>query len=262
MHRTVRSIVLAAVVLGGSFAGAHLAAAYPIDADLFKCQKAVSKIQEKLFAAETKCILKCKVAARAGLVPFGDCAPPYPTTATKACIMVARQVTLDATPKACGKEPDDCPACYNDGDPVLEGILIASTISNDFDAILPMVYCSDLDGIKCMDATAKTIQKFHAAKTKCYDKCWAAAQKGALPSSACVPPSSDPAISECILKLEAKASTAIDKACFVPPAVAPGCYDGAIHAPAVFPSPQTGAGWIAFVETVVDGLVQTTYCGP
>lgn len=258
MRRTVRPIVLAAVVLGGSFVGAHVAAAYPIDADLFKCEKAVSKIQQKLFAAETSCTLKCEAAARAGNVPFRDCAPPY-GAATLACRNVAEQAAGEAIVKACTKGP--VPVCYADGDPFLKSALAVTTVATVVDATLPAIYCADLEGTKCMDATAKTIKKFLAGKTKCYDKCWAAAQKGAIPDFACTPPIVDLATIACIATLEQKATAALDKACFAP-ALAPACYDDTVHPPALLPSPHRATDWILFVGFWVEALMPTTYCGP
>jgi hypothetical protein len=42
-----------------------------------------------------------------------------------------------------------------------------------------------------MDGTAKTLAKFAASKTKCYDKCYANAQKSKVSAATCVPPATE-----------------------------------------------------------------------
>ncbi len=169
--------------------------------------------------------------------------------------------------KGCTKKPTDCPSCYSGGDCSVTGHA-AATVANlegQLDAFTPAVACeetTDKAPAKCIDGTAKTLAKFAASKTKCYDKCYKNAQKGKVSAAACAPPASDPATQTCVTKAASKAAGGVDKVCFTGTAVAPACYDGGVHPPAVIPSPNTGAGWVSLVELAVDSTVPTTYCGP
>ena len=95
--------------------------------------------------------------------------------------------------------------------------------------------------------------KFVGCKTKCYDKCKAAAHKGTIAPGACNPPSpADPTTNACLFDslkgCESKAIAAANKACFTPPADAPECYG------------FTAAGIVSLVETAIDGNIPNTYC--
>jgi hypothetical protein len=244
---------------------------YPIaNAAAFKCQSATSKGGAKFVGAKAKCLLKCQANARKGVNPFADCYPPYGGT-TQFCVgdvvKGAQTKFAAAIVKGCTKTPTDCPSCYSGGDCSVTGHAAATVASleGQLDAFIPAVACeqtTDKAKAKCIDGTAKTLSKFAASMTKCYDKCYASAQKGAISANTCTPSASDDATEACISKAGDKAASGIDKACFTAPAVKPACYDGGVHPPAIIPSPDSGNDWVDLVELAVEATVPQTYCGP
>jgi hypothetical protein len=162
--------------------------------------------------------------------------------------------------KGCTKTSTDCPSCYSGGDCSVTGHTAATVanLASQLDAFTPLVTCeqtSDKAKAKCIDSTAKSLAKLVASQSKCYDKCYKAAQKGTISAVVCLPPASDDDAEACIAKASAKAASSIDKACFIAPAAAPSCYDGTTN-------PDSGADWADLVEAAVDRMVPATYCGP
>ena len=229
-----------------------------------KCQTATSKASVKFVGTKTKCVLKCEAGARKDKNPFSDCDPPY-AGATAACIADspkgAEAKAVLSILKACAS-PKPCPTCYAGGDCTTYAPALVEALEGLVDLMTPAVWCEEtVDKVKakCMDANGKTLSKFLASKTKCYDKCNANVVKGKVPPGACVPPVSDPDTALCIDKAEQKAVRTLDKACFLA-AAAPACYDDAVHPPAGLPSPSAAADWVALTEAMVDGTMATVYC--
>ena len=126
------------------------------------------------------------------------------------------------------------------------------------DLLVPQIACEHTSNVargKCIDNTAKNLVKFVQAKDKCYEKCLGTAFKKHLSSVPCMPPASQTDTVACIAAAEAKATAAIDKACFVGSAEAPSCYDGTVL------RPNSGAGWVALAEASVDAGVPAIFCG-
>ena len=245
----------------------------------FKCQTSASKAGVKFVKAKAKCVDKCIAGARKvpPVEPEANCFPPYGGTAA-ICIQDALKGAeakgIAAVDKACkelGDGKTDCPECYaaRSGSPdadcsdygtalIVDGLQNPSSASleSQIDAF-QFVFCNDnpntAEENKCESSLAKALTKFVGCKTKCYDKCKAAAHKGTIAPGACNTPNpSDPATSACLFDslkgCEAKATAAADKACFTPPADPPECYG------------FTASSIVSLVETAIDGNIPSTYC--
>ena len=136
----------------------------------------------------------------------------------------------------------------------------SASLESQIDAF-GFVFCNDDDSNppqtpeenKCESGLAKALVKFVGCKTKCYDKCKAAAHKGTIGPGTCSPPSpSDPTTFACLFDslkgCESKAIAAADKACFIAPADAPECYG------------FNASSIVSLVETAIDGNIPSTYC--
>jgi hypothetical protein len=264
MIRFVGALGVACMIAGASTANAQTAAQ-------FKCQAATSKTGQKFIGGKAKCILKGEAGARKGLNPFSDAEPPYGggvATCIQDPVRGVQAKTIAALVKACTKTPTDCPTCYSGGDCSATGnaSAVVNNLESQLDLFTPAVACvdtTDKGQAKCMDGTAKTLTKYAASRTKCYDKCYAGQQKGTIPAGDCTPGAVNHALTNtCLTKASDKSTAGINKACFTPPAVAPPCYDGTIHPPSILPSANTGAGWTGLVSLAVDSTVtNSTYCG-
>jgi hypothetical protein len=227
-----------------------------------KCEVTTSKASVKFIDAKSKCVLKCEGTARKG-ASFLDCDPPY-AGVTATCIedpeKGAEAKARAAIVKACAF-PKACPPCYSGGDCTVHAPVFVLGLETRMDALLPAVFCEQSAAhAKCMDGNAKALSKFAAAKTKCYDKCVAAVNKGRAVPGSCVPPATDPDTSDCIATAEGKAVATVNKVCFLS-STAPACYDNGVHPPAILPSPSTALAWMGLVEvTIVDSTVPEVYC--
>jgi hypothetical protein len=240
------------------FAFAGSALAQPTAAE-FKCQAGVSKALVKFIGAKAKCLTKCEQGARKGSNPFSDCEAPYggaAATCIQDPVKGAEAKAVAAMNKACTA---DCPECYQGGDCPTANTMRVANAESQIDALALLVYCDDSgsgDGLtsaeaKCQDGTVKALTKFAGSKTKCYDKCIAAEQKGKLPPGSCIPPNpADPKTNACVHDpvkgAEAKAVAAIAKACADPAECLP---------------PNHGPTFVGVAEAGIDGGVPQTYCG-
>ena len=245
----------------------------------FKCQTSASKAGVKFVKAKAKCVDKCIAGARKvpAVEPEANCFPPYGGTAAiciQDALKGAEAKAIAGVDKACkelGDGKTDCPECYaaRSGSPDADcsdygTALIVDGLSNPSSASLEtqidafgFVFCNDnpntAEENKCESGLAKALTKFVGCKTKCYDKCKAAAHKGTIAAGACSPPSpSDPTTFACLFDslkgCESKAIAAADKACFIAPADAPECYG------------FTASSIVSLVETAIDGNIPNTYC--
>jgi len=219
-----------------------------------KCQLATSKATAKFFGTKTKCIIKCELNARKGYTPFSDCFAPY-AGATNTCITDplkgAESKTEIAIRKVC-TDPGRCPTCYSDGNCNDYAIDAVQNFEGVIDSFIPGFYCentTDKPTAKCQDTTVKTLAKLYASTGKCYDKCFKNERNEYIPEGSCEPPSSDPATDQCISYAQTKAIAAVNKGCFVAPAVAPACW-GSIPA----------ADWVNLLSIVSDGTFPEFYC--
>jgi hypothetical protein len=214
-----------------------------------KCQLGTSKASVKFIGAKMKCVLKCESGARRGSNSIVDCIPPY-SGLTAICVSVAESKATTAIAHSC-TGPGRCPTCYG-GDCNAFAPVLVNLFELMLDGYVPGVFCDDTTDtakVKCIDGNAKALAKFHAAKNKCYDKCFSSEIKGAIAPGSCGPPATDPIAALCIVKAEDKAIASIDRACFVSPAVAPACYSGA-----------TAADFVSSMEGSVDAFVPAVYC--
>ncbi len=103
---------------------------------------------------------------------------------------------------------------------------------------------------------AKNLVKFVGSLSKCYDKCNQNMIKGKIANMSCSPPvPADLAAQDCLVAARAKTNAALDKVCFVAPAVKPACYDGSPT------RPNTAAGWTGLVESIVNIQTPQIACG-
>lgn len=238
--------------------------------DEAKCQaKTGTELSNKLIGGRAKCVGKCLTTQRKTSGPYTACFAPY-SGATLTCITdTMTQKGVDdkvraAIAKACVDAPtkDRCPECFG-GTQCSTGDPLVSTITPLLELFSTNVYCVEFGGgtpspaeAKCEDGLSKGLVKFVASKGRCYTKCNQKMEMGSIPLGSCTPPTpTDLKTQQCIQKAEDKAKAALDKACFVAPAVAPSCYDGS---PA---RPNTAAGWVSLVETAVDVQVPLISCG-
>jgi hypothetical protein len=237
----------AAAAFVGLVAAPVMAQPAGVTKDEVKCESGTGKALSKFIGAKGKCVQKCLGTARKTSGPYTDCFPPF-GGATATCltdpVKGAEAKATAAIVKACAK---DCPECYGQltcdtGQPFV------GNTSGQLDVFGSLVYCTEAAGNtpskaegKCEDAVSKTLAKFVAAKSKCYDKCQQSVFKGKLPEGSCdAPTPSDAATAACIQKAEEKSVAGIDKACNVPGAK-PACYNGA-------PTPDSGSPSGAFLD--------------
>lgn len=227
-----------------------------------KCESTTGKVLAKLWSSQLRCVRKCIGAARK-TGAFNGCFAPYADSATQTCIndpmKGAEAKARAAIIKKCADSPgrDNCPECYQPtsctaGDPAV------SDQESNIDPYPILIYCTEAGTTtptqavaKCEDGVAKALSKFVAAKTKCYDKCNQAMQKGTVLRGQCDPPPSDLPTAVCIAGAEQKAASSIDNVC-AHAAANPGCYEAFL---------DTGAKWIDLVETSVDTSIHQSYCG-
>src|SRR5262249_20765246 len=126
------------------------------------------------------------------------------------------------------------------------------------DGTAGLVYCLEVAGVtptkpqaKCEDGVAKSLIKFTGSKSKCYDTCVDKEVKGRIPPGSSTRGSPSAAATQsCIQRAEGKAADAIDEVCEVSGAK-PSCY---------VPPRDSGAGWAAVVENLVDTRTPLVYC--
>jgi hypothetical protein len=238
---------------------------------LRKCESGNTSALSKFVGAKVTCISKCIANARKDGHAFTGCLAPFADPKTNGCIIDgskgAEAKAASAIAKVCSPV-GSCPQCYLDNgesgcadtSPANRWVQIKE---GEVDLLTPYVYCYELvTGLvppkplaKCEDGVAKALVKFVGAKTKCYQKCYANIAKGKIPPGTCDPPSPlDPATNACDLGpkgASAKAAASIDKACFIPPAVAPDCFDGY----------DSGPAWAQSFEDYENQLVRFVNCG-
>jgi len=233
-----------------------------------KCETGAGKALTKFVGAKAKCGSKCLIAARKTSGPYGGCFSPYADPVAGPCIFDplkgAEAKARASIVKSCTL---DCPECYTSQDPSLcsTGDPFVSNSSSQTDLFGPIVYCIENGGgtptkeqAKCEDGTSKGLVKFIGSKSKCYQKCNQAMIKGKIAPGSCDPPTpSDPATSACIFDplkgAEAKGAAALDKVCAAVSGATPPCYGTGL---------DSGAEWIALVESAVDGNIPDIACGP
>src|SRR5262245_33215895 len=235
-----------------------------------KCEKAAGTALTKFVSAKTKCVQKCIGAARKTTGPYGGCfGPGFTDPPTLACVKDtvkgAEVKAALAIVKACGPQPgkDRCPECYNPLVCTVNGILNPFVVMTEgqVDPFGNLIYCTEAGGgtptkaaAKCEDTVAKSLVKFVGAKSKCYQKCNDSILKGKIALGSCDPPTpADMPTQACITKAEGSAGAAIDKVCEVsmnPKNEKPACY-----------ATQVGAGWVALVESNIDGTIPIIACG-
>ncbi len=259
----VKEVSFAVALTAGLCRIASAAAPLPpgVTSDEVKCESGTGKALSKFVGSKSSCAQKCLAAARKTSGPYTDCFAPY-GGATATCILDpakgAEAKAKAAIVKAC---TTDCPECYAASN-CSTGNPFVSTTESLLDLQGPSVYCTENGAgtpskteAKCEDSTGKSLGKFVAAKSKCYDKCNQSMVKAKIPTGSCNPPiPSDAATATCITTAESKTAAAIDKACSTAGAN-PACYDGSLL------RPNTGAGWVALVESIVDGQVPQIACG-
>jgi hypothetical protein len=250
-----------AVAAGLCLAASSAHAQAGVTTSEFKCESGTGKALAKFTGAKSKCVSKCLASKRKTMGPYTGCFAPFADVATFNCVMDpakgAEAKARAAIVKGCSA---DCPECYaasncSTGEPFV------GTTESLIDLQGPGIYCTEdgggtptKDQAKCEDSTSKALVKFVGAKSKCYDKCNGAIFKGKIPEGSCNPPTpSDPATASCVLSAEGKSAAAIDKACTA--TTRPPCHDGTPL------RPNTGAGWTALVESVIDGQIPVIACG-
>jgi hypothetical protein len=291
-----------ATAAGLCFAATTVLAQVPgLTKDGFKCESTTGKTLTKFVGSKTKCAQTCLATARKVGPPFTDCFAPY-GGATLTCITDpikgAEAKAGAGIKKACSAKTDSCPHCYTDPpsgkctDGTGTNPFVASS-ENSVDIFGPQVYCVESGApntlllplplhsgppsqtpatpsktdAKCEDGLSKGLGKFVGAKSKCYATCGSNAFKGKIPAAACTPPATDLATQTCISNATTKATAALDKACFTPPATKPTCYDNTVITlngvplTGVLGRPNTSAGWVANVEHAVDATTPTVACG-
>ncbi|MCW5888953.1 MAG: hypothetical protein KIT14_00220 [bacterium] len=260
MQRGIGRFALAAALAAGTALVAAPALAQPagVTKNEVKCESGTGKTLSKLAGALGKCAQKCLATARKTSGPYTECFPPY-TGAMAACVNdPVKGATTKAAAgivKACTA---DCPECYP-ASVCTSGQPFVNNTSGLLGTFGTLVYCMEAAGqspskdqAKCADGASKTLAKFAASKSKCYDKCQQSVFSGKLPEGSCNPPTpTHAATAACILKAEQKSVATIDKGCAV---AKPTCWDGVVI-------PNSGTGWTALAEAAVDIQVPIIGCG-
>jgi hypothetical protein len=252
---------------------------------LQKCESGTGSALSKVVGASAQCVAKCITKARKSGGPFSGCfGPDYTDPTTHACIMgslkgteakggaTIAKVCSQTTPLLRDAAISSCPMCYvgngaigaagcADGSGANPWVQRAAEAVNFLVSPPFGAYCVESGGAvpsksdaKCEDSLTKVLVKFVGAKTKCYQKCNANIASSKIPSGSCDPLSpTDPTTIACVVGpkgAEAKASAAIDKACFIAPATQPSCI-----------TYQPGAEWVSEIESVLDPQIGEINCG-
>jgi putative hemolysin len=229
-----------------------------------RCQSTTAKVLTKEVGAIAKCAAKCFRGQRKLGGPYTDCIWPYGGS-TAICIndpiKGPEAKAAAAIIKACAA---DCPECYADNTPNTceTGQPLVATAADLTIATGANVYCVEEGGgtpsaveAKCEDAVAKNLTKWVAAINKCYDKCAKAEVAGRIAPDSCNPPNpADDRLVDCLDSARSKTIGGINGACFLPPGVAPSCYDGGMR-------PTSGFGWTSLVESIVNEQIPQVACG-
>ena len=103
---------------------------------------------------------------------------------------------------------------------------------------------------KCQLNTAKAVTKYFGTRQKCYTKCFIDERSGGDPALCLVPATAEKAVA-CLATARQKAILAIDKYCdeAIRPGARPDC--GGY---------TDGATWTSIVDTVVDAMINPTFC--
>jgi hypothetical protein len=231
-----------------------------------KCETSTGKALTKQVGSIGKCASKCIVTARKTMGPYGGCFTPYSDSVTNSCIndplKGAKAKAAASIIKACTDAPDkdNCPTCYG-ASTCTTGQPFVNTSATLTGLQGPNVYCTENGGNtptkeegKCEDGVSKSLAKFVGSISKCYQKCNQNMLKGVIAPGSCDPPAVDPATGTCLSIARTKTNAVLDKVCFVAPAQAPSCYDGA-------PIPNTATGWTTLVESIVNSQTPTIACG-
>jgi len=263
----MKGLRIAVIVAVGTMLVAPRVYAQATDAE-FKCMASTNKAGAKFVGSKSKCVQKCLANAWKGLVPFGDCYPPYGGAAA-ACIITdplkpgksAEEKFTAAIIKACDETTNiklDCPECYTSGDCTAAGEAgdRVQNIEGQVDSFVPGVGCEGAGATKeeqkCQTGTAKALTKQVSTINKCYDKCEANARKGLVTQASCDPPASEPATAACVTKGDGKTIAAIDKVCVGP-------FKADCSGPDADDYPD-GATWTNLVDVAIQGNVPSTYC--
>jgi hypothetical protein len=265
--RMAKMSFVAAAAASVCLAATPVLAQSGVTKDEVKCESGTGKALTKFVGSKSKCVSKCFVAARKTTGPYTPCFAPYSDSATVTCISAplkgAEDKARSAIVKACTK---DCPECYA-ASTCATGEPNVSNTETLLDVQGPSVYCTENGGntptkeeAKCEDGNVKALTKLVGALAKCYDKCNQNVFKGKIPEGSCVPGNGSPnptdvPTRECLAKGVGKAVDSINKACFIPPAVAPSCYDGTPL------RPNTGLGWANLVKAITDAQTVGIACG-
>jgi hypothetical protein len=244
-------------------AASAMAQGLPTNKDMLKCETGTGGALSKFTGAKTKCASKCLATQRKTMGPYTDCFAPY-GGATLTCITDsvkgAEAKAAAAIVKACNSKSDACPGCFPAG-----ACTDTSGTTNPFvhntettlDGFGPLTYCLEAGNntpsktdAKCEDGLVKNLVKFTGAKGKCYTKCLSNAFAGKIPASTCVAPATDPTTATCVSTASGKATAALDKACFTPPATFPSCF-----------VLTTSAQWVGTAESAVDTVSAQVGCG-
>lgn len=230
----------------------------PPDKAELKCESGTAQSLSKFVNTKVQCVQKCLKGQRKPGGPFTDCFAPY-GGATASCIQDTKKgaeaKARSRIAKACKKA---CPACYDAAGNCPEGATFVAGLEENVDGTTPLVYCLEESGMtltkeqtKCEDGVANSLITFTKSKGKCLDTCVEKEFKGKILSGSCTAGSpSDADTQQCIQKAEDKAAGSIDKVCEKPDAK-PSCYA---------PPRDSGAGWVATVENLIDAQAPFIYC--
>jgi hypothetical protein len=265
-----RFAVVAVVAAGVCFTASQAMAVF--DKNTQKCESTVGKESSKQVDKQVKCVNKCLKAERKlgmGVADFSGClaSPPTDPCITDPVKGPAAKASAKIG-KICGKGPEYCPDCYQDGTPIscADGQPQVDTNTTLTATQGPAVFCIEYnvgayDGVptkeeaKCEDTAAKELSKLVKGINKCYDKCDKNALNGKIPFDACAPtlgatpPLTDQATIDCLTKISTKEAEKIDKKCGDVGA-SPACWGG-----------LDGAGWVSLISTIVGGQTGGIACG-
>jgi hypothetical protein len=262
----MRRFVMAGLVILLGVAAAGTAFAQPELPDVlpkeFTCMSTQTKGASKFFAAKVKCASRCMTYFWKGIMPEGDCMPPYGGT-TSLCVndtvygaKGAENKFELALDKACVSGPGaNCPECYASGCGTTQSQDTVQTYEGQVDSFMPGFFCERAGAVpveqKCQLNTAKIVAKYFYSAHKCYTHCFVDARSGG-DTTTCLPPASDGATIVCLSKARVKAAAGIDKYCsgVLYPDSTPDCSGG-------YPD---GPSWTHLIDIWVDSTIAPTFC--
>lgn len=232
-----------------------------------RCEEGVARALSTQAARHASCVRSC-VLRTDGEQPK-RCLPPDYDEPTLRCILAGEAASRASMVRACpedgGPRDGSCPEAFEQrwGSCADMAEARVATDHAQFGAFTNLVLCEianrQTDPLasakrQCQTALSRALVGYFDAVNDVYARCNVARVARLAPEGACSPGSTlHPRFSpgNVLPGIAERTVSAIDRACFAPPAVAPACYGAASG------SPGSGAAWVSLVNVIAEGAADT-----